>query len=194
MSQLRMIYDAACASLPELLMPAGFRLRCIEDAEVALYSALRVSVGFSAWELQQLLSFRNKALPGGLLLIEEEESGLFAASAAAEATDIAALPELGVIGWVMTHPDFQGRRLGRAVSIAAMHRLYEDGYRTFSLLTDDFRIPALKTYLALGWKPWLYEQDMEERWRNIADSLGREFDSLGACPAQAEFAMRVANG
>ena len=191
MSQLRMVFDATSTCLPELRIPAGFRLRCIEDAEVARYSALRVSVGFTAWNLQQLLSFRNKVLPEGLLLIEEEASGLFAASATAETTDIAALSELGVIGWVMTHPDFQGRHLGRAVSVAAMHRLYEEGYRTFSLLTDDFRIPALKTYLALGWKPWLYEQDMEERWRKIATGFGRDFESLGAYPAQTELPRRV---
>lgn len=194
MSQLRMIYDATDGSLPELRIPAGFRLRCIEDAEVARYSALRVSVGFSAWDRQQLLSYRNKVLPKGLLLIEEEAHGLFAASAAAETTDIAGMPELGVIGWVMTHPDFQGRHLGREVSIAAMHRLYDEGYRTFSLLTDDFRIAALKTYLFLGWKPWLYEQDMEERWRKVADALGRDFESLGSYPAKAEFAGRVGNG
>lgn len=191
MSQLRMIYDATDGRLPELRIPAGFRLRCIEDSEVARYSALRVSVGFSAWDLPQLLSFRKKVLPKGLFLIEERASGLFAASATAETTDIAALPELGVIGWVMTHPDFQGRHLGRAVSVAAMHRLYEAGYRTFSLLTDDFRIAALKTYLALGWKPWLYEQDMEERWRKIAAGFARDFDRLAAYPAQAEFAGRM---
>ncbi len=191
MSQLRMIFDATSTCLPELVIPAGFRLRCIEDAEIARYSALRVSVGFSSWDLQQLLSFRNKVLPEGLLLIEEEASGLFAASATAETTDIATMPELGVIGWVMTHPDFQGRHLGRAVSVAVMYRLYAAGYRSFSLLTDDFRIAALKTYLALGWKPWLYEQDMEERWIKIATGFGCDFDSLESYPAQAEFARRV---
>lgn len=191
MSQLRMLFDATSGSLPERFLPDGFRLRSIQDAEVARYSALRVSVGFTAWDMQHLLSFRNKVLPNGLLLIEEVATGLFAASAAAETTDIASLAQLGVIGWVMTHPDFQGRHLGRAVSVAAMHRLYEDGYRTFFLLTDDFRIPAMKTYLALGWKPWLYEEDMEARWRTIAAGLGLDFDRLGACPAQAELAGRT---
>jgi mycothiol synthase len=189
-----MIFDATSTCLPELCIPAGFRLRCIEDAEVERYSALRVSSGFPAWDLEKLLSFRNKVLPDGMMLIEEEASGLFAASATAETTDIAARPELGVIGWVMTHPDFRGKHLGRIVSVAAMHRLYEEGYRTFFLLTDDFRIAALKTYLALGWKPWLYEQDMEERWRKIADGFERDFDSLKAYPAQAEFAGRTEKG
>ena len=91
-------------------------------------------------------------------------------------------PHIGVLGWVMTHPDFRGHHLGYSVSVASMHRLYEKGYRMFSLLTDDFRLAAVKTYLNLGWKPWLYLPEMEGRWRALAETLKRDYDSLGALP------------
>jgi len=177
-----MIFNTATTTLSKLTVPLGFRLRAISDNEVAAYSALRSSTGFPEWSLDRLQSYRNKALPGGLLLLEEIASGRFAASAGAERSGFPEYPELGVLGWVMTHPDFWGRHLGRQVSIAAMHRLYAAGYRAFSLLTDDFRLPAIATYLKLSWRPWLYAADMEERWRVLATQLGLDFGHLEAYP------------
>lgn len=89
--------------------------------------------------------------------------------------------------WVMTHPDFRGKSLGKAASVAVMHRLKKEGYRAFSLLTDDFRAAALKTYLDLGWRPWLYLEDMEGRWRAIAEKLNIDFNSLGCLPPDFKF-------
>ncbi|MBO4620244.1 MAG: hypothetical protein J5654_09055 [Victivallales bacterium] len=190
MSQLKMIFEAQHTPLPELTIAEGFRLRTIADSELERYNALRISVGFSPWDAERLLKFRSKVLPDSLFLVEETATGRFAASAAAETTDMPEFPEVGVLGWVMCHPDFAGCHLGRSVSVAAMHRLYEAGYRAFSLLTDDFRPAAVKTYLELGWKPWLYLEDMEGRWRALANQLNRDFDSLG-CSEHFTFPMRI---
>ena len=187
MPQLKMIFNAETAPMPELTVAEGFRLRTIADSELELYNELRVSVGFPAWEPDYLQKFRGKVLPDAMFLIEEISTGRFAASATAETTDVPAFASLGVLGWVMTHPDYNGKRLGRSVSVAAMHRLYEAGYRTFSLLTDDFRLAAVKTYLDLGWKPWLYLDDMEGRWRALAEKFNRDFDSLGCLPQESTF-------
>ena len=187
MPQLKMIFDARSTPLPELTAAPGFRLRTVADAELEPYNALRVSAGFKAWSADELRKFRAKVLPDGIFLVQEIAGGRFAASATAESTDMAEFPQVGVLGWVMAHPEFRGRRLGRFVSVAAMHRLYEAGYRFFSLLTDDFRLAAVKTYLDLGWKPWLYLDDMEGRWRALAETLNRDYDSFGALPARFDF-------
>ena len=179
MAQLKMIFDAEKTPLPELTVAEGFRLRTVADSELARYNELRVSVEFKAWNEDQLRAFRSKVLPEGIFLIEEIATGRFAASATAETTDMPDHPELGVLGWVMTHPDLRGHHLGRSVSVAAMHRLREAHYLLFSLKTDDFRLAAVKTYLDLGWKPWLYQEDMENRWRALAEIFKRDFDSLG---------------
>ena len=182
MSQLRMIFNADEHPLPDLKLAAGFIIRPLEDNELDAYNALRASVGFSQWTAERLASFRCKVLPDSLFVAVEEQTGILAASAAAESTDFAETPELGVLGWVMAHPRFNGQHLGRAVSIAAMRRLHQAGYRKFSLLTDDFRLAAVSTYLKLGWQPWLYADDMEERWRALAAQFNLSFDSLNCLP------------
>lgn len=82
---------------------------------------------------------------------------------------------------------YKGHHLGKNVSIAAMHKCLSLGYRRISLLTDDFRIPALKTYLGLGWQPWLYENDMPERWAKIAANLKITCDSMRCLPKKPYF-------
>ena len=187
MPQLKMIFNAETTPLPELTVAPGFTLRTIADPELDPYNELRASVGFSVWDPNQLSKFRSKVLPDSMFLIVENSTGRFAASATAETTDMQEHPELGVLGWVMTHPDLRGHHLGRSVSVAAMHRLYEAGYRAFSLLTDDFRLAAVKTYLDLGWKPWLYLDDMEGRSRALAEKFNRGFESLGCLPQETSF-------
>ena len=190
MPQLKMIFNAETTPLPELTVAPGFSLRTIADSELVPYNELRASVGFPVWDPEHLLKFRSKVLPDSMFLIVENSTGRFAASATAETTDMQDHTELGVLGWVMTHPDFQGHHLGGSVSVAAMHRLYEGGYRAFSLLTDDFRLAAVKTYLKLGWKPWLYLEEMEGRWRALAEKFGLDFDSLGCLPEHCTFPQR----
>ncbi len=184
MSQLRMVFNAEKESLPEFTLPAGFRLRTVKKEELTAYSALRLSAGFDEWQENTYHDYVARILQNGLLVIEDTASGRLAASAGAEPAGREELKQFGVLGWVMSHPDYRGKRLGYMVCAAVMHTLYQNGYRMYYLLTDDQRIPAIKTYLNLGWKPWLYEPDMEERWQKIAGELGRSFESLEALPEQ----------
>ena len=67
-------------------------------------------------------------------------------------------------------PEHRGRGLGRLVTLAALH--YMLGRRDTDVLleTDDFRIPAVKTYLALGFVPVYLEDassDHVMRWSEV---------------------------
>ena len=68
-------------------------------------------------------------------------------------------------------PEHSGKRLGAVVSAAATRRLVEAGYTDIYLLTDDFRLPAIKTYLSLGWRPVLGEAGMADRWSAVEQQL-----------------------
>ncbi len=56
------------------------------------------------------------------------------------------------------------------------NRLGQTGVERSFLGTDDFRLTAINVYLKLGWRPFLYQEDMEGRWRHIYGKLGRPFE------------------
>jgi mycothiol synthase len=62
--------------------------------------------------------------------------------------------------------------LGTAVCAAATARLLSAGYGRIYLQTDDWRLPALLTYLRLGYVPFLYAADMPSRWQSVCEALG----------------------
>ena len=45
------------------------------------------------------------------------------------------------------------------------------GYQRFALKTDDWRLPAVNMYRKLGWKPWLFDDDMPGRWQALCQKL-----------------------
>ena len=82
------------------------------------------------------------------------------------------------IGWVAVHPDFQGRGLGTLITGAALARAVELGRRPIYLLTDDFRVPALRCYLKLGFVPGDGHASYREPWRAIFAGLGENYRAL----------------
>ena len=192
MAQLRMIFNAAVKTLPEIDLPEGFVLDNILPADLEKYNALRQTANFSQWPAEKMETFHSsKVLKNSHLVVVEKATGKYAASAAGEISRFEEYPMLGELGWVMTSPEFGGMQLGKKVSIGAMHAMYQAGFRAFYLLTDDFRKAALKTYLKIGWQPWLYAEDMCERWQVIADEFGMKFEDLACLPENPEFPARV---
>ena len=53
----------------------------------------------------------------------------------------------------------------------ALNRLLDCGYADIYLTTDDFRLPALKTYLQLGFLPDMFNEEMPERWKMVCQML-----------------------
>lgn len=91
-------------------------------------------------------------------------------------------PGQGDIGWIAVDPRFRGQGLGYSVSAAATNKLIEAGYTKISLYTEDFRLPAIKTYLRIGFVPVLYLDEMESRWQRVFDSLAIGFDKSACLP------------
>ncbi|NLA84718.1 MAG: hypothetical protein GX854_09405, partial [Clostridiales bacterium] len=51
-----------------------------------------------------------------------------------------------------------------------------------ALRTDDWRIPAVKTYLRLGYMPVVIHENQIERWKKILRQINRE-DLLDLIPS-----------
>lgn len=81
------------------------------------------------------------------------------------------LEHAGYLHYVGAYPQRSGKGLGTTVVLAVLHEFRQTG-RTESILnTDDFRLPAIWTYLKLGYVP-VYEDDEHiTRWSAIFQAL-----------------------
>ncbi|MCS7309291.1 MAG: GNAT family N-acetyltransferase [Armatimonadota bacterium] len=174
--QLQMVYPPRrFASLPEPPIPAGYRLRQLRLGEEEKYLALMRSVGFAEnWTVADVQRLLRQALPGGFFVVEHEPTGELVATAIANHAPNEQHPNAGVLDWVATAPEHQGRGLGKAVTAAVVRLLIQRGYQEIYLLTDDWRLPAIATYLSLGWEPYVYDEQMRERWERVLAQLARE--------------------
>ena len=82
-------------------------------------------------------------------------------------------PTLGYLHYVAALDTHRGLSLGLRVSLACMYFMKAEG-RTHCLLhTDDFRLPALHTYLKLGFEPVLVHENQRQRWLDVFAALKR---------------------
>jgi GNAT superfamily N-acetyltransferase len=77
----------------------------------------------------------------------------------------------GNLHMVTVCPEYKGLGLGKAVCAAAVNAFIDNGITEADLSTDDFRIPAIAVYLYLGFRPFLYEESMDARWKTILSGM-----------------------
>lgn len=160
--------------------PAGYALRTFRAGDEEAWVALMRHAGFESWNRDTPRQALAQALPDGVFFIEHRPSRDLAATAMAGHKPTDLHPFGGELGWVAVSPPHRGQRLSAVVCTAATRRLVEAGYRDVYLSTDDWRLPAIRTYLHLGYVPLLFAPDMEERWRVVARDLGMRFEDLAA--------------
>jgi predicted dehydrogenase/GNAT superfamily N-acetyltransferase len=168
--QLMMRWPAGC-SAPHADVPKGYRLRLYSERDECGYLALMHAVGFASFSVQSIHDLLERALPHGFFVVEHEPDGRVVAAATATHHPWPGLPHGGEVSFVGTLPDHQGRRLGRAVSAEVVRRFLDAGYENIYLRTDDYRLPAIKLYLNLGFEPWLTDEGISERWSKVKPAL-----------------------
>jgi mycothiol synthase len=75
------------------------------------------------------------------------------------------------LGWVVVSPEQRGHRLGMVVCRAVLDFIRQLGHDRAFLLTDDFRLPAIQTYLTLGFVPAIVDRSHPTRWAAIHHQL-----------------------
>ena len=80
-------------------------------------------------------------------------------------------PDYGYLHMVGGMKKTRGKKLGFYVVYSVLEYMKEKGYEKAVLKTDDFRIPAIKTYLKLGFKPSFSHESHEERWKKIFEII-----------------------
>jgi len=81
-------------------------------------------------------------------------------------------PGTATVHFVSVADSCRGKRLGYCISEAVLDYAEKHSIPILYLTTDEHRIPALKIYLKLGFRPVLWDDDMADRWFPILRLLG----------------------
>jgi len=95
----------------------------------------------------------------------------------------------GMIHWVGSSDRERGKGLGVTVTLAALHRLRQRGFARAVLNTHGWRMPAVATYLRLGFSPWPTNETPQETWDQVLSeleswrksALNRDRESMPSC-------------
>jgi mycothiol synthase len=177
--QLRMVWpEQRLIAPPTPLLPTGYTLRTYRPGdEVRFYSLMALS-GWPGWDAATLQPWLARMLPAGWFMVIEHASDTIVASAMALRDCAEFGSEGGELGWLAADPAHTGQGLGGMVSAAVTARFLEHGYRYIHLYTESWRLAALKTYLKLGYLPYLDPLEGPEliaRWQNICEQLDWPF-------------------
>lgn len=123
------------------------------------------SAGFDTWNQDTLGAVLKNAIPGGIMFAEHMASSTIVATAMGWYRPSALFDTAYEMGWVAADPAHRGKGLGRVVVAAITQALLEHGARRIYLLTDDWRLPAIKGYLKVGYVPLYHKPEMRTRWQ-----------------------------
>ena len=169
--------------LPPLFLPDGFVIRTWRDGDEAAWGAIMDPPGAipvtGGWTIEAVRarhvrhpSFRPEWTFFAVDATDPQATPLASATAWRE---IDAQPGHGAIHMVAALPEWRGKGLGRAVTLAALYALDARGDVVATLKTDDWRVAAIRTYLGLGFLPvWRPDgdddtlgEDHRDRWSAV---------------------------
>ena len=156
--------------LPALSLPPGHALWRAGAADADGIAAVMASAFGPEWTPERVRRSLLDASDVETTFVIETAAGPVATASAR--LDPGRFPGSGYVHWVGVHADHRGRRLGAAVVLAVLDRFRELGCRDAVLETDPPRLPAIRVYLGLGFRPESVGTAHEAMWRDIFANLG----------------------
>ena len=165
---------APLAPLPHLPLPAGYAFRSYhagdEQALFPLFDQEGWHITAADWH-----DYLERVLPHGLFMLWHTTSNTLVGTAGAIHNPRGArysFPFGGALAYLVVHPDHRGHGLGLILSNRVVQRFLSADYDHIWVGVQGFRLPAIKTYLKLGFVPLLHQDGLSERWQRICTQLG----------------------
>ena len=143
------------SDLPGIQMAPGFQVRSVAgECEVRLraevsHAAFGSDKPFEPYQQRMLRFMRSPVYQPGLDLVTVSPEGRFASFCILWSDPV---NHVGLFEPVGTHPDFQGRGLGKAVLSYGLHRLHDLGMTHASVCVETDNLPAIRLYESLGFR------------------------------------------
>ena len=161
------------ADLPALEVPAGYALRNITADDVDVWRRMLARAGdLGEWTYERGARFfgadARMPLEGAFFLTRRDEP---VATAQLHVHPDGPYAPLAELGWVAVDREQRGHGLARVVCLAVMHEAAKAGHAEMFLRTAEHRAAAIRTYLALGFEPWMYDASAPARWKKLLEEI-----------------------
>jgi mycothiol synthase len=151
-------------------LPARYALREATEADGPALAGVLTRAFAEPWSVERVneVLLAHPEVPTTFLI---EHAGVPMATASFQLKP-EEFPASGWVHYVGAEPAHAGRGLGAAVVVAVLRAARDAGKQDAMLTTDDPRLPAIRTYLKLGFEPDLWHPSHPERWQAIYAALG----------------------
>ena len=159
--------------LPPVELPEGYTLRHYRPGDAAAWDVILAEAfgeGFGPGAFDRIMRQDVAFRPQRVLFVCHDEKPV-ATSAAWHRPVLGA--HVGWLHYVAALKSHAGRQLGMRVSLACLHLMRDEGRSASLLSTDDFRVPAIVSYLKLGYHPLLVHDNQRKRWRDVFAAIAR---------------------
>jgi len=174
--QLEMLRDHL-DDLPPVVVPDGYELRTYEPGDEAAWCEImegNVGRNWTVERCRQKIVLDPRFAPANLFFATREGRPVASACAWRRTSEDSPIGTIHMVAALAPH---RGRGLGHLLNSAVLRRLKELGFRKAYLLSDDWRLPAIHSYLRAGFQPFHTHISHAERWeavfRNLEDHHGR---------------------
>lgn len=158
-------------NLPDVKAPDDYDIRTyIPGDEQAWADIMNTGIGeWTAEKCRERLTSMHQFLPDGLFFVTHQGKPVGSACAWRKDADEWGV---GILHMICVLPEHRSKRLGHVLNLAVLHYFRNHGFQEVWLSTDDFRIPAIKSYLKLGYEPHIFDDLHEARWKAVLDEIG----------------------
>jgi len=160
--------------VPPYEIADGFEIRMFTPGDeqawtdICKFGLLEANEGIECWD-KYMLCFKT-------LVPEKDTYFVYNSDNKAIATCTCFVEECGTgnMHMLAAMPESRGHKLGWAMTTFALNKISKElsaDKRMVRLKSDDWRLPAVRSYLKAGYQPVLYDVGMEERWKLICEKL-----------------------
>jgi mycothiol synthase len=158
--------------LEPIELPAGYALRHFAAGDEAAWTAI-MDDAFGPWEPHDFDAMigRDDRFAAARVWFVVSDDGDRPIGSATAWRHARFGTETGYLHMVGVRAAYRGHRFGRALSLAVLHRFAAEALEAAVLETQDFRLPAIRTYLRLGFQPAPADEHQRERWQRVLHAL-----------------------
>ena len=159
--------------LPKLQCPDGYQIRIYQKGDEAHWARIMdrtfVDLGRTVQDAYANVINQPNFDPNGFCFVVHKDVPIGTACAWNRCVRG---KTVGYIDMLAVLPEHTGHKLGKWLTVFLLHYFKAQHVVCVLLDTDDFRLPAIKNYLNLGFVPIYVHENHVQRWRNVFEKLG----------------------